>query len=72
VAKPEDIDKMHAYRDAIRIGPGRVPYITTAYVLYPGSSLQLYDEGRIGALPLRPGGSMEPLVTLLRRVLPIR
>jgi hypothetical protein len=67
--KLEDIDKMHAYRDAIRSGPERQSYVAAAYVLYPGSSLQTYDGGRIGALALRPMEPRDPLIALLERAL---
>ena len=48
-----DIDKMHAYRDAIRTGSGGV-VVTAAAILYPGES-QTYSTGlaAIGAVPGR-------------------
>ena len=49
--KKIDIDKMHAYRDALRNKDGdRV--VTYAAILFPGASV-LYRDG-IGALAARP------------------
>lgn len=52
--KPEDIDKMHTYREAIR-------NVSGAYILYPGMEARVYPAhnatGRykgVGALPLKP------------------
>ncbi|MCE7875410.1 hypothetical protein DYH09_34295 [bacterium CPR1] len=49
-----DIDKMHAYRDAIRDEQGR-PVIRTAGILYPGRSLKYGDS--VLALRAAPGES---------------
>ncbi len=54
-AKSEDLLKMHAYRDAIRLSSG-------AYVLYPGTQTRLrrtYTEilPGLGAFKLKPTGS---------------
>lgn len=51
--KKDDIDKMHAYKDAINDSLG-------AYVLYPGEKNEIFDEidgdfGSVGALILKPG-----------------
>jgi hypothetical protein len=62
-----DLDKMHAYRDAIRYG--QAPVVTAAWCLFPGASstgpsVISYPAGtpsnpfgaaRLGALRLRPG-----------------
>jgi hypothetical protein len=58
--KPEDIDKMHCYREAIKS-------VTAAYILYPGERAVVYSahdttgiyEG-VGALPLKPNDSARP------------
>ncbi len=50
--KKEDIDKMHAYRDAIRDVDGNRP-VAFAGVFYPGGSIDYGNE--IGALSARPG-----------------
>ena len=56
--KKEDIDKMHAYKDAILDSVG-------AYVLYPGKKDEIYYEnddlisGSVGAFPLNPGDKLE-------------
>jgi predicted component of viral defense system (DUF524 family) len=52
--KKEDIDKMHAYRDAIR-GPDGEQIVRFAAILYPGPS-QFFA----------PGGSPRPYVAALR------
>ena len=49
--KKVDIDKMHAYRDAIR-GPSDERVVRYAAILYPGPAIQYGD--RIEALPARP------------------
>jgi hypothetical protein len=59
--KPEDIDKMHCYREAIK-------GVTGAYILYPGEKAVIYTahnatliyEG-VGALPLKPEAGARPL-----------
>jgi hypothetical protein len=63
--KPEDINKMHVYRDAIRICVDRRPYVLGAYALYPGSKKVLYDNDKLGAIPLRPGARLDDLASLL-------
>ena len=63
---PEDIDKMHVYRDAVRAGADRRYFLSAAYVVYPGTTLQLFDNDRLGAIPLRPGDPLDPLVSLIR------
>jgi hypothetical protein len=57
-AKPEDVHKMHAYKDAIRRSVG-------AYILYPGNTSQLrqaYQEilPGLGAFALRPTATGGP------------
>lgn len=65
--KPEDIDKMHVYRDAVRVGADRRYFLSAAYVVYPGTTLQLFDDNRLGAIPLRPGDPLDSLVGIIRR-----
>jgi len=48
-----DIDKMHAYRDAIRTIEG-APVVEWAAILYPGSGIENYDD-QVAALGARPG-----------------
>ena len=50
--KKVDIDKMHAYRDAIRDGNEKRP-VCYAAILYPGPEMR-YSEG-LEALPAYPG-----------------
>lgn len=50
--KKEDIDKMHAYRDAIRDADGERP-VRLAAILYPGPEAWFGDD--IAALQARPG-----------------
>jgi predicted component of viral defense system (DUF524 family) len=65
--KKVDIDKMHAYRDAIRDPAGR-RMVQYAAVLYPGPPVR-YDPG-IEALPAYPGAG--PLLAqCLREVLAV-
>lgn len=60
-----DLDKMHAYRDAIRDGPGR-RVVEHASILYPGSTIEFSsDIAALGALPSDGDG----LRAQLRRVL---
>jgi uncharacterized protein len=56
--REEDIDKMHAYRDAISGVQG-------AFILYPGLETDLFDHPDqsfpgVGALALRPGEQASP------------
>ena len=51
--KKVDIDKMHAYRDAIRDGANRRP-VRYAATLYPGAETCHYEEG-LEALSAYPG-----------------
>src|SRR5207253_1444213 len=62
--KGDDIDKMHVYRDALRNSMGQ-PFVPAAYVIYPGTKLVMHDKNRLGAIPLRPGGSVEDLVSVV-------
>ncbi len=64
-ATPEDLYKMHTYRDAIREAVG-------AFVLYPGSTCATYPAEKggvvwngIGAIPLDPGQATPHLRALL-------
>jgi predicted component of viral defense system (DUF524 family) len=59
--KGEDIDKMHTYRDAIRIGEDEHRFIRAAFILYPGTAARTYYSGRVGAIPLRPGSSLDEI-----------
>lgn len=57
-AKAEDIDKMHAYRDAL-------PTCRGAYVIYPGDAKDLFAaplSGVSGALPVRDADPMSEAV----------
>lgn len=67
--KADDIDKMHAYRDAIRIGINADQFIRQAYILYPGEALRLYDDRRLGAIPLRPLMPTDRLENLIGDIL---
>ncbi len=66
--KPEDIDKMHCYREAIK-------NVTGAYILYPGDKPAVYPahdakglyEG-VGALPLKPEAGARPVQQHLERI----
>ena len=58
--RPEDMDKMHAYRDALTGAVG-------AFALYPGLKTPIYrvpgatrDCEGVGALPLRPRADATP------------
>ncbi len=66
-----DVDKMHAYRDAIR-GPDNAHVVRFAATIYPGESI-LYgqDIAALGALPERPGGFVDEARSALRRVLEV-
>jgi len=54
--KKEDIDKMHAYRDAIRDTSGE-RIVTFAGILYPGPTMKFSEE--IGALSSVPGNAAQ-------------
>jgi predicted component of viral defense system (DUF524 family) len=57
-AKSEDIDKMHAYRDAL-------PGCRGAYVVYPGDAKDLFPapvSGVCGALPVRDADPVSDVV----------
>lgn len=60
-----DIDKMHAYRDAIRQDDARI--VTFAAILYPGPSVPSFGRG-VGAISAVPG-SVAGLEDLLTAVL---
>lgn len=62
--KKVDIDKMHAYRDAIRDADGR-HVVRYAAILYPGPRQQ-YSDG-LEALPADPG-AVEPLERRVQEV----
>lgn len=64
--KKEDIDKMHAYRDAIRDASGE-RVVEYAAIMYPGSETQTYGRG-LEALSSLPG-SVGVLETRLRKLL---
>ncbi|WP_022964107.1 DUF2357 domain-containing protein [Halopseudomonas pelagia] len=64
--KPDDLLKMHAYRDAIRRTHG-------AYILYPGDTHKNWAEyceilPGLGAFPLHPGSDNQALKTFLSKV----
>jgi hypothetical protein len=62
--KKIDIDKMHAYRDAIRDAAGRRA-VRYAAILYPGPENRFYGVDALTALP----GSSDSLANRLRDVL---
>ena len=62
----DDINKMHVYRDALRVGEDK-RFTPAAYVVYPGLQERLYDDGRLGAIPMRPGASADRLVSAIQR-----
>ena len=64
--KKEDIDKMHAYRDAIRDASGE-RVVEYAAIMYPGSETETYGQG-LEALSSLPG-SVGVLETRLRKLL---
>ncbi|MFL6332943.1 MAG: DUF2357 domain-containing protein [Pyrinomonadaceae bacterium] len=64
--KKEDLDKMHAYRDAIRDASGE-RVIEYAAIMYPGSETETYGQG-LEALSSLPG-SVGVLETRLRKLL---
>src|SRR5205085_12567057 len=63
--KKVDIDKMHAYRDAIRNEDARV--VGYAAILYPGPQARPFGSG-VDALSAVPG-SAEPIQNRLRSLL---
>ncbi len=63
--KKVDIDKMHAYRDAIRMNDERV--VTYAAILFPGPAAPPFGSG-VEAISAVPGGA-EPLDVTLGGVL---
>jgi predicted component of viral defense system (DUF524 family) len=70
-ARPDDIHKMHAYRDAI-------PEARFAWVLFPGKRAHWWrhpKEGAgvqgVGAIPLAPGEDHTALVELVGAMLGI-
>lgn len=63
--KKVDIDKMHAYRDAIRDERLR-PVVSHAAILYPGATVQY--EGGVAALSARPDDP-RPLVDAVKEIL---
>lgn len=64
--KKEDIDKMHAYRDAIRDAAGN-HVVEYAAIMYPGSESKTYGRG-LEALSSLPG-SVGVLEARLRKIL---
>jgi len=58
-----DIDKMHAYRDAVRTSSG-ARIVHHASILFPGDSV-VYDEG-VGAVGALPGRSAEATFEIAR------
>jgi hypothetical protein len=64
--KKVDIDKMHAYRDAIRNERDGRP-VEFAAIIYPGASSETFGPG-LGALAARPGEDTH-FETGLRRIL---
>ena len=64
-----DVDKMHAYRDAIR-GPGNTHVVRFAATIYPGQSIWYgEDVAALGAQPERPDGFVDEARSVLRRIL---
>lgn len=68
--KPQktDIDKMHAYRDAIRDDSGK-RVVKYAAILYPGQSV-VFDDG-LAALKAYPGEEHELLLGIKERLRPV-
>lgn len=69
--KKDDIDKMHAYRDAIidRMTGQRV--VHHAAILYPGPAVSFGDQvSAIETCPLRPGIAAAAIANLLRALMP--
>ena len=64
-----DVDKMHAYRDAIR-GPGNTHVVRFSATIYPGQSIWYgEDVAALGAQPERPDGFIDEARSVLRRIL---
>jgi hypothetical protein len=63
--KPQDINAMHAYRDAIRDGSGR-RVVRFAAILYPGSSCDYADGSEIAAVQAQPQQSAALSASLAR------
>ena len=64
-----DVDKMHAYRDAIR-GPDNANVVRFAATIYPGQSIWYgQDIAALGAQPGRPDMFIDGARAALRRVL---
>lgn len=76
VFKPEDIYKMHTYRDAL-------PSTRSVWILYPGSVFRFFDVERgsvgelaglgatvegVGAVALRPDGEARMLTEVIRKL----
>jgi predicted component of viral defense system (DUF524 family) len=61
-----DIDKMHAYRDAIRSTDGS-PVVAFAAILYPGTESQFYDRelAAFAARPLTVGTTKTEIASFL-------
>jgi hypothetical protein len=62
----DDLNKMHAYRDAIRNA-------RSAWVMYPGTLFREFEEGEgvsgVGVVPVSPGEPTRELQRLIGRVL---
>ena len=66
--KKEDIDKMHAYRDAIRDATGR-HVVKSAAILFPGVSKMFDGEvAALGAVPSEPNSELQTWVSALLAV----
>jgi hypothetical protein len=69
-AARRDLYKMHAYRDAMS---GEGEKVKSAYVLFPGTQLELFPKGstlaqaKLGSIPLCPGNGANPALTELLR-----
>jgi len=66
--KKTDIDKMHAYRDAIRDESGK-RVVKYAAILYPGQN-EVFDHG-LAALRAYPGEEDELLLAIKERLQPV-
>lgn len=67
--KKVDIDKMHAYRDAIRNSDGYRAVVYAA-IMYPGETVRFGNElAALRALPGKVAGSIEEVATMLRSCL---
>lgn len=64
-----DVDKMHAYRDAIR-GRDNAHGVRFAATIYPGESIWYgHETAALGAQPERPGAFADEARSALRGVL---